>query len=144
VKNSENDPNREINGLDRSDNIKSTVICGDYRTILAGMASESVDNVRYFTTVRPSARFRARVANWTRDSYLDFIFEVTKVFDQVKRVLKPNGTCWIVICDRWASGKRSHQIRDSRWTRHIKVPRKMAASKARKVDARKQQKTSSC
>jgi hypothetical protein len=77
LENSENDPNREINVLDRSNNIKSTVICGDCRTILAGMASESVDNVITSPPYHGQRDFEHESQIGQEDSYLDFIFEVT-------------------------------------------------------------------
>src|SRR5215210_3223823 len=36
---------------------------------------------------------------WSTASYTDYLEKLWQVFREVKRVLKPSGTCWVVIDD---------------------------------------------
>jgi hypothetical protein len=88
----------ECNGTDPS----ITILTGDCRTLLHGLDSESFN-----CCLTSPPYFWAR--NYDHDSQIgmeesvaDYIFQLVLVFREVKRVLRKDGVCWIVVDDRWA------------------------------------------
>lgn len=80
------------------------IIKGDCRTVLRSLPDESVHCV---VTSPPYWRQR----DYKMDGQIGlemtpeaYIADLTAVFREVRRVLRSDGTCWINIGDKWASG----------------------------------------
>lgn len=84
----------------------NTLYCGDAREVLARWPDECVDAV-----VTSPPYFRQRdyegAANQVgaESSPDEYLARLTAIFQQVLRVLKPHGTCWIVIGDKYREGE---------------------------------------
>jgi DNA modification methylase len=83
-------------------NTSIRILTGDCRTLLHGLDSESFN-----CCVTSPPYFWAR--NYDHDdqigmeqSVADYIYQLVLVFREVKRVLRKDGVCWIVVDDRWA------------------------------------------
>lgn len=82
-----------------------TQYIGDVRDVLAAMPTDSVDCV-----VTSPPYWRQRDYNMPRQIGLEptpeaYISNMVAVFREVRRVLRPQGTCWINIGDKWAHAK---------------------------------------
>lgn len=81
-----------------------TILKGDCREVLRTLPAESVHCV---VTSPPYWRQRdygmAQQIGLERDPG-EYVAQLGAVFDEVRRVLRPDGTCWINIADKWASG----------------------------------------
>lgn len=89
-------------------------ICGDAITVLQGMPTDSVSCA---VTSPPYYRLRSYLPEghpakeqelgWTPNSN-EFIGQLADIFDEVRRVLKPHGTCWIVMGDTYQNKELLH------------------------------------
>jgi len=84
--------------------LTNQIICGDAQEILLKVPDESIDCV---ITSPPYWRLRDYgVAGQLglEPTFTEYIERLCQVFDQVKRVLKPEGTCWVNLGDTYSSG----------------------------------------
>ncbi len=66
-------------------------------------------------------------------TFQQYIARLMEIFDEVKRVLTNDGTCWVVIGDTYGRGDRRHQAKQTFETnpdRHIDMPPKTHFSKS--------------
>lgn len=85
---------------------KGLLIQGDAIDGLKLIESESVD---FCVTSPPYWALRDYGASGQlgqEPSFKDFVNNLSNVFDEVKRVLKPGGTLWVVINDTWFSPQK--------------------------------------
>src|SRR6266508_5747851 len=84
---------------------RNQIIQGDALTVLKTLPSESVDmtlcSPPYYNLRDYSVEGQIGLES-TPQEYID---KLVAVFDQVKRVLKPSGSCWIVISDSYGPDK---------------------------------------
>lgn len=92
----------------------SALICGDTSDVLASFPEESVQTV---VTSPPYWSLR----NYNIDGQIgleerveEFIKSLTLVFDQVRRVLRSDGTLWLNIGDSYTSGGRTWRAPDKK------------------------------
>jgi site-specific DNA-methyltransferase (cytosine-N4-specific) len=81
-----------------------TILHGDCRQVLRTIADESVH-----CCVTSPPYWRQRDYGMPDQIGLeyepgDYIDELSQVFTQVRRVLRPDGVCWVNVGDKWASG----------------------------------------
>src|SRR3990167_2895769 len=88
------------------------IFCGHVLEVLNGMPSESVDCV---VTSPPYWSLRAYQTEpqmwadgWKGELGLEpdfnlYIQHLIQIFDEVKRVLKPTGTCWVNLGDTYST-----------------------------------------
>ena len=91
---------------------ESWLICGDAATALEMIPDESVQTV---VTSPPywSLRDYGVDAQTGRDDDLgDYVGKVVEVFDQVRRVLRGDGTVWLNVGDSYTSGNRRYRAPD--------------------------------
>lgn len=86
--------------------ITNKIFCGDARTTLEEFPSECIDmcitSPPYYKKRTYDLGSKEIGREWCQDVYLN---NLRMVFDQVKRVLKPNGTCWVNIGDKYKNGE---------------------------------------
>jgi len=88
------------------DEITNKIFCGDARTVLKSFPSESID-----MCITSPAYFHQRSYNLgdaeigAEKDVNAYLNNLRLVFDQVKRVLKPRGTCWVNIGDAYKNGE---------------------------------------
>ncbi len=89
-----------------------TILTGDCRELLATLPAESVNCV-----VTSPPYWRQRDYGVAGQIGLEqtpeqYIAEMTNIFSEVRRILRPEGTCWINIGDKWASGGNGGGYKD--------------------------------
>src|SRR5262249_39156894 len=90
----------------------SVLVCGDARRVLESLPAGSVQCV---VTSPPywSLRDYGVDDQLGRDEDLyEFIKQLVQVFDEVRRVLRDDGTCWLNIGDSYTSGNRTWRAPD--------------------------------
>ena len=86
---------------------KFRVIQGNCKDVLVDLESNSVDCC---VTSPPYWGLRDYGIDdqlGLEPNFADYISNLCDIFDEVKRVLKPSGTCWVVIGDTYAGGAGS-------------------------------------
>src|SRR3990167_933204 len=77
------------------------IICGDSLEVLRGFADESVDCV---ITSPPYWKLRDYGVDGQlglEPHFNEYIEKLVAIFDEVKRVLKKEGTCWVYLGDTY-------------------------------------------
>src|SRR5882724_2458677 len=80
------------------------IICGDASEVLRQLPDDSVDCV---ITSPPYWRLRdygVAGQQGLESTFSEYIERLCAVFDEVRRVLKPTGTCWVNLGDTYSSG----------------------------------------
>ncbi len=88
------------------------LLCGNARTALALLPDESVQTI---LTSPPywSLRDYEVEEQIGRDDSLDaYLNAIVSVFDQIRRVLRPDGTVWLNVGDSYTSGNRMYRAPD--------------------------------
>lgn len=83
--------------------IKNTIICGDSLKVLKTIPDESIDCV---ITSPPYFNLRDYVEGQIglESTYQEYIGKLIDIFNEVKRVLKKEGTCFVNLGDTFAGG----------------------------------------
>lgn len=88
------------------------VLVGDCRTVLSGLASESVDCVVTSPPYFGLRDYEHQNQVGHESSREDYVLGLVSVFREVFRVLKNTGTCWINLGDSYnAAGRKGHGTR---------------------------------
>jgi site-specific DNA-methyltransferase (adenine-specific) len=92
--------------------IAPTIICGNALEVLKTLPADSVSCVvtspPYFHLRKYGCEFNWP-DGWHGELGLEptiamFLDHLIAIFDEVKRVLRPDGTCWVNIADKYATG----------------------------------------
>jgi DNA modification methylase len=78
-------------------------ICGDTLKVLRRLSSESIDSVITSPPYWSLRDYGVKGQIGLESSPEEYIERLCLVFDEVKRVLKPTGTCWVNIGDAYAT-----------------------------------------
>lgn len=89
------------------DNYYNTIICGDALSVLKTFDTESIDCCVCSPPYWQQRDYEIDGQLGREKSYTEYIDKLVEIFDQVKRVLKDNGSCWIVIADSYNKKNRS-------------------------------------
>ena len=84
--------------------MRNVILTGDVRLMLRELEDESVNCVVTsppYWGLRDYGNEGQLGLESTPEEYVD---ELTAIFTECRRVLKPDGTCWVNIGDKWASG----------------------------------------
>jgi site-specific DNA-methyltransferase (adenine-specific) len=103
------------------------IICGDARQVLQQFPDESIDCV---ITSPPYWALRDYGVNdqlGLEASFQQYIERLCDIFDEVRRVLKKSGTCWIVLGDTYSTrntskGKWSTCLQSKAYDRETTLP----------------------
>jgi|SRR5581483_2466952 len=112
------------------------IISGDACQVLRKIPDESIDCV---VTSPPYFRLRDYGVSGQiglERSFPEYIDNLLKVFDEVKRVLKPSGTCWIVLGDTYASSHHQRAKLDLRSKAVLANPRNNQARRSLGIAAK--------
>lgn len=92
----------------------SALICGDTTRVLESFPEESVQTVVTSPPYWSLRNYGIGGQIGLEDSVDDFIKSLTRVFDQVRRVLRKDGTLWLNIGDGYTSGGRTWRAPDKK------------------------------
>ena len=88
-----------------SHNNINKIICGDAFSILKALDSESIDCCITSPPYWSLRDYKADGQLGREQMYTEYIDKLVEIFEQVKRVLKKTGSCWIVIADSYDKNK---------------------------------------
>jgi DNA modification methylase len=99
--------------------INDKIICGDALTVLKRLPSESVDACVTSPPYFHLRDFGVAGQIGLEATLEEYLARLVAVFDEIKRVLKPSGTCWVNLGDTYGGsssfptscGKRSPRLR---------------------------------
>lgn len=93
---------------------------GDSLEVLKKFRSESIDMVITSPPYWGLRDYKVRNQIGLEKNFLDYVDNLCNIFDEVKRVLKKEGTCWVVLGDTYSTSWRSpKQFRDDKRRRGI-------------------------
>ena len=95
-----------INNSSHNNTIINSIICGDALSVLKTFDSESIDCCITSPPYWSLRDYKADAQLGREKYYTEYIDKLVEIFDQVKRVLKKTGSCWIVIADSYDNNKR--------------------------------------
>jgi len=90
--------------------ILNTVICGDSLSVLKTFPDESVDCVITsppYWALRKYGDDNQELGQ--EKTFQEYVAKLVKIFDEVKRVLKKEGTCWVNISDTYSGSGGNHK-----------------------------------
>ena len=91
----------------------NTVICGDALEELKKIPAESIDCV-----ITSPPYWQLRDYGWKgqwglEKTYMEYLNRLWSIMDEIKRILKPEGTVWINLADTYfGSGNDSYKTKD--------------------------------
>ena len=85
----------------------NTIICGDALSVLKTFDTNSIDCCVCSPPYWQQRDYEIDGQLGREKSYTEYIDKLVEIFDQVKRVLKDKGSCWIVIADSYNEKNRS-------------------------------------
>lgn len=104
------------------------IICGDALKILKTIPSESIDCVITSPPYWALRDYGVSGQIGLEDNFADYLEKLLSVFDEIKRVLKPEGTCWVNLGDTYANktkGGQFNKLKDKKFdslSRRATVP----------------------
>lgn len=109
------------------------IYTGDAREILQSFQKESIDCVVTSPPYYALRDYGNAYQIGLEPTHFDYLFHLSEVFDEVHRVLKPTGTCWVSIGDTYATGGRAGSQGKNSWKngetpKYPKVPGKRTKS----------------
>lgn len=79
------------------------IICGDARHVLRQLPDESIDCVVTSPPYWALRDYGVKGQLGLESSFHEYILKLCVIFDEVKRVLKRTGTCWVNLGDTYYS-----------------------------------------
>lgn len=80
------------------------IICGDALKILKTFPDESIDCVVTSPPYFHLRDFGVKGQIGLEKTVEEYIFRLAAIFDEIRRVLKPEGTCWVNLGDTYGNG----------------------------------------
>ena len=96
----------------------NTVQCGDCLELLEQLPDDSIDCCVTSPPYWALRDFGVEGQLGTEERFHDYLEKLSLIFDEVRRVLKPDGTCWVVMGDTYSGNKQGKT--DEKVTRHLK------------------------
>ena len=84
--------------------MRNTILTGDVREKLREMPNEIVHCVVTSPPYWRQRNYGVEGQIGLESTPEDYVRELTEIFREVRRVLRTDGTCWVNIGDKWASG----------------------------------------
>jgi site-specific DNA-methyltransferase (cytosine-N4-specific) len=91
---------------------ESLLVCGDTASVLAALPTASVQTVVTSPPYWSLRDYGIGGQIGLEESVEEFVKALTRVFDQVRRVLRADGTLWLNIGDSYTSGGRTWRAPD--------------------------------
>ncbi len=91
---------------------KSLLVCGDAREALAMLPSASVQTVITSPPYWSLRDYRTENQVGCTESLEEYVESLAAVFDQLRRVLRDDGTVWLNVGDAYTSGNRRTRAPD--------------------------------
>lgn len=104
------DTSGALNGAIR----KSMLICGDARRALSGLPSESVQTVVTSPPYWSLRDYEVEDQIGRDDTLAGYIKSIVDAFEELKRVLRDDGTVWLNVGDVFTSGNRRYRAPDKK------------------------------
>lgn len=89
------------------------IICGDALTELSKLDSESVDSCITSPPYWALRDYKVAGQLGLESTIDEYVTKLVSIFDQIKRVLKRSGTCWVVIGDTYSGNIKQTGRNDS-------------------------------
>lgn len=102
------------------------IVCGDAFHILKQLPSDSIDCVVTSPPYWALRDYGVTEQLGLEPTLQDYLERLCSVFDEVKRVLKPAGTCWINLGDTYST----RNSRTGRWSPYLQSKHSQATSHA--------------
>jgi DNA modification methylase len=83
------------------------IICGDAKEDLLQLPAESIDCVVTSPPYWALREYGVRGQLGLESSFAEYVDKLCGVFDEVRRVLKPTGTCWVNLGDTYGGSGTS-------------------------------------
>ncbi len=90
----------------------SALVCGDAAEVLEAFPDQSVQSVVTSPPYWSLRDYGRRGQIGSEESVEEYVKALTRVFDQVRRVLRKDGTLWLNIGDSYTSGGRTWRAPD--------------------------------
>lgn len=90
------------------------IICGDALSVLKRLPSDSIDCVVTSPPYFHLRDFGAKGQIGLENTLEEYLARLLAVFDEIKRVLKPAGTCWVNLGDTYGNGRTLTQVKQKR------------------------------
>ena len=91
---------------------ESLLICGDARRALGLLPAESVQTVVTSPPYWSLRDYRVEDQIGCDDTLRSYIWSIVEAFDELRRVLRPDGTLWLNVGDSYTSGNRRYRAPD--------------------------------
>lgn len=101
------------------------IICGDATQVLKGFPAESIDCVITSPPYWSLRDYGVHGQIGLEPTVSDYLTKLCTLFDQVRRVLKPAGTCWVNLGDAYAT----------RGVKGVRQPQPILTAKANQAQA---------
>ena len=85
------------------DEIKNKIICGDALSELKKFPNESMDCVMTSPPYWALRDYGIKGQLGLEPTFQEYITKLCDIFDEVKRVLKKTGTCWVNMGDTYGT-----------------------------------------
>lgn len=85
------------------EDIKDTILCGDSLTELRKIPDESIDSIITSPPYWALRDYGVAGQLGLESTFQEYISKLCDIFDEVKRVLKPEGTCWVNLGDTYSA-----------------------------------------
>ena len=95
-----------------------TIICGECLDVLSSMEAETVDCVITSPPYWGLRDYGIDGQIGLEPTFQEYITKLQTIFDEVFRVLKKTGTCWVNIGDTYGSGKGERAPDKPNWKLH--------------------------
>ena len=89
--------------------VTNTIICGDALAVLKTMPSESIQTVCTSPPYWQQRDYHTPGQLGLEPSYHAYITRLCDMFDEIRRVLRPDGTVWVNLADTYSGNGSRHQ-----------------------------------
>lgn len=86
---------------------QNKILLGDALTILRKLPNESIDCVMTSPPYWALRDYEVTGQIGVEPGFQEYIEKLCRIFDEIKRVLKPTGTCWVNMGDTYGTGSGS-------------------------------------
>ena len=97
------------------EDFKNKIICGDCLDVLKTLPSESVDCIMTSPPYWTLRDYGVDGQLGLESTFQEYLTKLCNIFDEVKRVLKNTGTCWVNLGDVYASTEMRNEGFNERW-----------------------------
>lgn len=93
-----------------TDTLSNRIFCGDALEVLRKLPADSIDCVITSPPYYALRDYEVKGQIGLEREFSEYVEKLLIIFDEVKRVLKASGTCWVVIGDTYGGSATSGEI----------------------------------